>query len=86
MDANLDALSTGVYCTADDLVPAAKRNARRRVTDAEMVTLYVAQAIMGIPSDCCFLAAARTRLGQPFPCLPAQSPYFKRWRPPTMSS
>src|SRR5450759_17900 len=32
MDADLDALCTVVYCTADDLLPAAKRNARRRLT------------------------------------------------------
>ncbi len=51
MDADLDLLLTTVYCTADDLLPEASSNARRRVTDAEVVTLCVAQAIMGIPSD-----------------------------------
>ena len=66
MDANLDTLCTFVYCTADDLLPAAKRNARRRVSDAEIVTLCVAQSIMGIPSDRRFLASARTRLGHLF--------------------
>ncbi len=56
MDADLDTLCTVVYCTADDLLPEARRNARRRVSDAEVVTLCVAQAIMGIPSDRRFLA------------------------------
>ena len=49
MDADLDLLLTTVFCTADDLLPETAGNARRRVTDAEVVTLCVAQAIMGIP-------------------------------------
>ena len=55
-------LCTAVYCTADDLLPEKPGNARRSVTDAEVVTLCVAQAIMGIPSDRRFLAVARKRL------------------------
>jgi len=51
MDADLDTLCTVVYCTADDLLPEARANARRRVIDAEVVTLCVAQAIMGIASS-----------------------------------
>jgi hypothetical protein len=51
MDADLDTLCTVVYCTADDLLPVRPGNARRMVTDAEVVTLCVAQAIMGIPSQ-----------------------------------
>ena len=47
MDADLDTLCTVVYCTADDLLPEARANARRRITDTELVTLCVAQAIMG---------------------------------------
>ena len=80
MDADLDTLCTVVYCTADDLLPEAGANARRRVTDAELVTLCVAQAIMGIPSDRRFLAVARKRLVHLFPDLPGQSAYFKRRR------
>jgi transposase len=80
MDADLDTLCTVVYCTADDLLPEAKANARRRVTDAELVTLCVAQAIMGIPSDRRFLAAARKRLAHLFPLLPSQSAYWRRRR------
>jgi hypothetical protein len=55
MDADLDLLLTTVFCTADDLLAEKARNARRRVTDAEVVTLCVAQAIMGPPSDRRFL-------------------------------
>jgi hypothetical protein len=51
MDADLDTLCIAVFRTADDLLPEGPENARRRVTDAEVVTLCVAQAVMGIPSD-----------------------------------
>ena len=80
MHADLDTLCTVVYCTADDLLPEARRNARRRITDAEVVTLCVAQAIMGMPSDRRFLRAARRQLGHLFPELPRQAGYFKRRR------
>jgi hypothetical protein len=80
MDADLDLLCTAVYCTADDLLPDRPRNARRVVTDAEVVTLCVAQAIMGIPSDRRFLKVARKRLAHLFPSIPSQPAYFKRRR------
>src|SRR5918998_1331066 len=80
MDADLDLLLTTVFVTADDLLPERQNNAARRVTDAEVVTLCVAQAIMGIPSDRRFLAVARKRLGHLFPELPQQPGYFKRRR------
>ena len=80
MDADLDLLLTTVYVTADDLLPERAKNAARRVTDAEVVTLCVAQAIMGIPSDRRFLAVAAKRLGHLFPDLPQQPGYFKRRR------
>jgi len=80
MDADLDTLCITVFCTADDLLPERPGNARRRVTDAEVVTLAVAQAIMGIPSDRRFLAVAAKRLGHLFPRLPGQSGYHKRRR------
>jgi len=80
MDADLDTLCTVVYCTADDLLPEARPNARRCVSDAEVVTLCVAQAIMGIPSDRRFLAVARKRLVHLFPELPRQAGYHKRRR------
>ena len=80
MHADLDTLCTVVYCTADDLLPEARRNARCRLTDAEVVTLCVAQAIMGITSNRRFLAVARKRLVHLFPCLPGQAGYHKRRR------
>lgn len=51
MLADLDLLLIAVFCAADDLLPEARNNARRMLTDAEVVTLCVAQAIMGIASD-----------------------------------
>lgn len=78
MDADLDTLCIYVYCTADDLLPERKRNARRRITDAELVTLCVAQAILGITSDRRFLRSARRQLAHLFPHIPAQSAYYKR--------
>ena len=47
MDADLDSLLTVVFCTADDLLPTPPGNARRMVTDAEVVTLAVAQVLLG---------------------------------------
>jgi hypothetical protein len=80
MDADLDLLLTAVYCTADDLLPQKPENARRIVTDAEVVTLCVAQAIMGIPSDRRFLRVAGKHLRHLFPQIPGQAGYFKRRR------
>jgi transposase len=80
MHADLDTLCTFVYCTADDLLPEKRKNARRQTTDAEIVTLAVAQAIMGIPSDRRFLKRARKSLSHLFRCIPGQAGYFKRRR------
>jgi hypothetical protein len=80
MDADLDLLLIAVYVTADDLLPERPGNAKRIVTDAEVVTLCVAQAIMGIPSDRRFLAVASKRLCHLFPRLPGQAGYHKRRR------
>jgi len=78
MVADLDLLLISVYCTADDLLPERPGNARRRLSDAEVVTLCVAQTLMGIPSDRRFLRAARRQLGHLFPHLPGQDALHKR--------
>jgi Transposase DDE domain len=78
MDANLDLLLIVVYCIADDFLPKRAGNARRKITDAEIVALCVAQAIMGIPSDPRFLAVAAHRLVHLFPQLPARDAFHKR--------
>jgi len=78
MHADLDLLCISVYCTADDLLPPRPGNARRKLSDAEIVTLCVAQVLMGIPSDRRFLRAARRQLGHLFPRLPSQDALHKR--------
>ena len=80
MLADLDLLLIAVFATADDLLPERAKNARRSVTDAEVVTLAVAQAVMDIPSDREFLGAAKRRLGHLFHKLPRQPGYWKRRR------
>jgi hypothetical protein len=78
MLADLDLLLIAVFCAADDLLPKARKNAKRIVTDAEVITLCVAQAIMGITSDPRFLAVARKRLIHLFPVLPDRAGFYKR--------
>ena len=78
MLADLDLLLISVFCTADDLLPDKPRNARRSLTDAEVVTLCVAQSIMGIPSDERFVKTAVKRLGHLFPALTSRSGFHKR--------
>ena len=54
-------------------------NARRTVTDAEVVTLAVAQVLLGFhDSDRRFLAAAKRRLVHLFPQIPTQDALHKR--------
>jgi hypothetical protein len=78
MLADLDLLLTAVFATADDLLPDRQKNARGSVSDAELVTLAVAQAVMDIASDREFLAVAQTRLRHLIPRLPKQPGYWKR--------
>jgi hypothetical protein len=48
------------------------------VTDPEVVTLFVAQSMMGIPSDARFIAVARKCLGHLFLTLPDREGFYKR--------
>jgi len=50
MLADLDGLPIAVLCAADDLLPARPRSARRMLTDAQVVTLCVAQRIASLGS------------------------------------
>lgn len=78
MLADLDLLLIYVFCIADDLLPKRPENARRSLTDAEVVTLCVAQSIMGITSDQRFARTAIKRLGHLFPALTKRSGFHKR--------
>src|SRR3954447_14043207 len=78
MDADLDLLLIAVYCTVDDLLPVRAANARRRITDQEVITLCIAQALLDCRSDEQFLAVARRRLVHLFPRIPERSAFHKR--------
>jgi hypothetical protein len=88
VDADLDTLATALYVTTDDLLAAHPERvpARPRVgfapaiTDAEMLTLAVMQALLGFTSEDRFLRYARKHLLGMFPNLPRQSGYNKRLR------
>lgn len=88
MDADLDTLATALYVTTDDLlrahperVPARPRvGFKPQITDAELLTLAVIQAILGFTSEDRFLRYARAHLLAMFPTLPRQSGYNKRLR------
>lgn len=78
MDADLDLLLIAVYCAADDLLPRRPENAKRILTDAEVVTLCVAQQLLGIGCDEKFSATAPKRLGHLFPRLIGRPGLAKR--------
>jgi hypothetical protein len=78
MLADLDLLLTSVFCTADDFLPERPGNARRSLTDAEVITLCVAQSIMGVSSDARFIKIAIKQLGHLFPGLTKRSGFHKR--------
>jgi hypothetical protein len=88
VDADLDTLATALYVTIDDLLQQAPHLApwRPRVgippklSDAELVTLAVMQALLGFVSEARWLRHAGRRLRHLFPYLPDQSGYNKRLR------
>lgn len=88
MDADLDTLATALYVTTDDLLAAhPERVAARprigfapKITDAELITLAVIQALLGYTSEDRFLRYARKNLLGMFPNLPKQPGYNKRLR------
>ena len=88
MDADLDTLATALYVRTDDLLKASpdRAPARPRVgfaprlTDAELVTLAVMQALLGRTSEARWLRFARAQLRHLFPYLPQQPGYNKRLR------
>jgi len=85
---DLDTLATALYVRTDDLLKEAPDLApwRPRVgiaptlTDAELVTLAVMQALLGFTSESRWLRHARKHLRHLFRYLPGQSGYNKRLR------
>ena len=88
MDADLDTLATALYARTDDLLKAFPDRApwrplvglSPRVSDAELLTLAVLQALLGFTSESRWLRFARARLRDLFPYLPKQPGYNKRLR------
>ena len=81
MHANLDALLTATYVLLDGFLPPRSGPGRPpKITHSELITLAIAQVLMGLPNDRQFLALAAYRLGHLFPCRPRQSGYSKRLR------
>ena len=88
MDATLDTLATALYVKVDELLKRAPQLAPWRpavglapkLSDAELVTLAVLQALLGFCSEARWLRYAHAHLGQLFPYLPKQPGYNKRLR------
>jgi hypothetical protein len=88
VDADLDTLATALYARTDDLLKASPERfpwrpaagIMPRISDAEMVTLAVLQALLGYASEARWLRHARAHLRHLFPCLPGQPGYNKRLR------
>jgi hypothetical protein len=88
VDADLDTLAIELYVRTDDLLKAAPERAPWRpatgigpqVSDAELVTLAVMQALLGFTSEARWLRHAHRHLTSLFPYLPGQSGYNKRLR------
>jgi hypothetical protein len=88
MDADLDTLATALYVRVDDalkedpdLAPWRPRvGIAPKLSDAELVTVAVMQALLGFSSETRWLRFARKHLAGLFPYLPNQSGYNKRLR------
>jgi hypothetical protein len=84
----MDTLATALYVRTDDLLKESPQLAPLRpavgispqLSDAELVTLAVMQALLGFTSEARFLRHARARLMHLFPYLPQQPGYNKRLR------
>jgi hypothetical protein len=88
MDADLDTLATALYVKIDDLLKDSPQWApwrptvgiTPRISDAELATLCVMQALLSFTSEARWLRHARTHLDHLFPYLPKQPGYNKRLR------
>jgi hypothetical protein len=84
----LDTLATALYVRTDDLLKGSPQLAPARpevgidpkLSDAELVTLAVMQALLGFTSEARWLRHARAHLRHLFPYLPQQPGCNKRLR------
>ena len=85
---DVDTLATALYVKTDDLLTQTPHltpwrpriGIKPRLTDAELVTLAVMQALLGFTSEARWLRHARAHLGHLFRYLPRQPGYNKRLR------
>jgi len=81
MTPDLDTLLTALYVKIDDELKGLPRPGRPpQFTDAELVTVAVAQSLLRHESERRWLRAAARHIGHLFPYLPKQSDYNKRLR------
>jgi len=88
VDADLDTLATALYVRTDDLLKVSPERVPWRpavgiapqISDAELVTLAVMQALLGFTSEARWLRFAEDHLAHLFPYLPQQPGYNKRLR------
>ena len=88
MNPELDTLATRLYVTIDDLLIDHPEWAPERpaigissmLSDAELITLAVIQALLGYTSEARFIRYAHTHLRPWFPYLPNRPGYNKRLR------
>ena len=88
MTTDIDTLATALYVRTDDLLKQypdlapwrPKIGLQPRLTDAELVTLAVMQALPGYTSESRWLRYARAHLGHLFGYLPGQPGYNRRLR------
>src|SRR5919199_299077 len=88
MDAELDTLALALYVKIDELLIAAPERVPWRppvgiapqISDAELVTLAVMQALLSFTSEARWLRHADAHLRHLFPFLPQQPGYNKRLR------
>ena len=88
MDADLDTLATALYARTDDLLKSHPERVPSRprvgiepgISDAELVTMAVMQALLGFTSEARWLRHANAHLRHLFPYLPQQPGYNKRLR------
>ncbi|MFI7468875.1 IS982 family transposase [Nonomuraea sp. NPDC049646] len=79
MKTDLNTLLTALYVSIDDWLGHRPRLGRKpKLTDAELLTLAVAQVLLGIHSEARWLRYVPTHLPGAFPYLPGQSGYNKR--------
>lgn len=83
MTTDLDTLLIALYVRIDDAqqaIPSSRCGRPPKLTDAELITLAVAQALLNIRSETRWLRFVPRALPGMFPYLPQQSGYNKRLR------